>query len=386
MGGESQRVGHAGSKRLDRATGSLEDTLRKQARNRLLEWYRREGRRLPWRPPLGPWEAWVAEIMLQQTRVETVVRYYQRFLQRFPDPCALAEAPLEEALALWSGLGYYRRCRLLWKGARQVASKGRFPVDVATWKQIPGVGSYTAAALASICSGIPVAVVDGNTRRVAARLGALETPVDRGRGREVVVELLEALIDPERPGDSNQALMDLGATICTPRRPACARCPLLALCRARALGSPEQFPIRKVRSPIQDTRETAFLICRRGRFLLLRRPESSELLAGLWELPTVPGRVQDAQEAAKQLYGLKLRAQERLIEVRHAITTRRIRLDVVRADLQGSLEAVRESDWAAGWFTAEEAERLALTGATRKALTRPELMVLSGQASCQPKE
>lgn len=336
----------------------------------LLAWFDREGRALPWRPPPGPWEVWVAETMLQQTRVETVIPYYRRFLSCFPDPESLASAGLEEALALWSGLGYYRRCRFLWEGARRVSAAGAFPTDVSGWKALPGVGSYTAAAIASICFGARVPVVDGNTRRVAARLAALEGSHPRTEERHTVNEVLAALLDRDRPGDSNQALMDLGATVCTPRQPSCGRCPFQDSCLAFQVGNPERFSRKKEGGARQRERETAFFVERNGRILLFRRPENLELLAGLWELPTATGQPEQASRSLEELHGVKFETRERLAKLRHAITTRRIEIEVVRGELKATAVAVREAAWSAGWFTPDEAQQLALTGVTRKWLQR----------------
>lgn len=334
----------------------------------LLDWYDRHGRKLPWRGARSPWEVWVAEVMLQQTRVETVVVYYERFLERFPTPEALARSPLEEALAFWSGLGYYRRCRLLHRGAREILARGGWPEDPDSWRKIPGVGEYTAAAIASIVFGAAVPVLDGNTLRVAARVGALEEVVDRGPGRQQAATLLAGLLESRRAGDSNQALMDLGATVCTPRRPDCARCPLSGSCRALATGQPEVYPRRAARTGSRTVVEAAFVVEQEGRVLLSRRPESAQQLAGMWELPTAAGSPAEAAALLGERCGLYFASSSVLFELSHAITTRRIRLLVVGALLAEGGRTLAERDCDVGWFGFGELSVLPLTGATRKVL------------------
>jgi len=252
------------------------------ARRALLAHFDRTRRDLPWRAERDPYRVWVSEVMLQQTRVETVVPYYKRWLERFPDVEALAGASLEDVLVAWQGLGYYRRARALHEGARLVRERhgGTLPSDPGALRSLPAVGAYTAGAVASIAFGVPVGVVDGNVRRVLSRLHDEGSP-SQSRLRE----LSDAWVDPDRPGDWNEALMELGATLCTPRAPACGACPLARWCRSRAAGTQDRRPARRRgRSVSARAFATAVIVDPEGRALLSRRPDGG-LLGGLWAFP-----------------------------------------------------------------------------------------------------
>ena len=241
---------------------------------KLLRWFRKAKRDLPWRTePRDPYRTWVSEVMLQQTRVEVVVPYYERFLRRFPTLQSLAEAPLDDVLALWSGLGYYSRARNLHAAAKAAAPA--LPKSFARLRELPGFGPYTAAAVASLAFGEDVPLVDGNVARVVARVFRLRD------GRRL--DLLQELLPKGRAGEFNEALMELGATVCTPRSPKCTRCTLRTLCRGR--DTPELFPAPKKRPdrPLLEWRAVA-LRRRDGAVLLARRP-AGELFAGMWDLP-----------------------------------------------------------------------------------------------------
>lgn len=240
-------------------------------------------RRMPWRETADPYAIWVSEVMLQQTRVDTVRPYYDRWMRRFPSVADLADAEVDEALLHWQGLGYYGRARNLHRAARLVRERhgGEVPRDIAALRALPGIGEYTAGAVASIAFGTPAPAVDGNARRVLARLYDIEDPSAAGLRR-----LAADLVPATRPGDFNQALMELGATICTPRAPTCTACPVAAWCRARARGVQESRPRarrRTARLP-HETIDTSVLVRPDGRVLLVRRPATG-LLAGLWEFP-----------------------------------------------------------------------------------------------------
>lgn len=270
--------------------------------------------------------------MLQQTRVATVLRYYEPFLARFPDARALARARLASVLAAWSGLGYYRRARHLHAAARAIARSGP-PTDAAGWRALPGVGAYTAAAVASIAFGERAAVVDGNVARVVSRLLALE------RDPRAVRAFAEAWVDARAPGDHNQAVMELGATICRPRAPLCSECPLRRDCAGRA--SPERYPAPRRRASLPlETRDVAFVT--RGGRVLLRRRREGERLGGLWDLPDAPAR--------GPLLG----------EVRHALYDRRLLLRIREGRAPGG----------GRWFDPGRAAALPLAGAARKCLAR----------------
>jgi A/G-specific adenine glycosylase len=237
---------------------------------------------MPWRETRDPYAIWVSEVMLQQTRVDTVQPYYRRWMARFPTVQALAAAELDDVLRVWQGLGYYARARKLHRAARLICRElaGRVPDTVDGLRSLPGVGEYTAGAVASIAFGVRTPAVDGNVRRVLSRLYDLEAP-SPARLRELAAGLVPA----DRPGDFNQALMELGATLCRPRSPACEACPLAQCCRARALGVQETRPRRLASKPVPARKaRTAVLLRQDGRVLLVRR-RGSGLLAGLWEFP-----------------------------------------------------------------------------------------------------
>jgi A/G-specific adenine glycosylase len=239
-------------------------------------------RPMPWRETSDPYAIWVSEVMLQQTRVDTVRPYFQRWLTRFPDVGSLADAPVDEVLRHWQGLGYYGRARNLHRAALLVRERhgGQLPRDPDGLRQLPGVGEYTAGAVASIAFGLPTPAVDGNVRRVLARLRGLEDPAPRA-----LKELVATLIPRERPGDFNQALMELGATLCTPRSPDCGACPVRDWCAARTTGRPESFPRPKRRGPAPAASvETRVVRRADGRVLLVQRPADG-FLGGMWEFP-----------------------------------------------------------------------------------------------------
>ena len=261
----------------------------------LLSWYDANARRLPWRGTRDPYRIWLSEIMLQQTRAGAVERYYARFLARFPDVFALASAPQDEVLKLWEGLGYYSRARNLHAAAKRVAeSGGTFPKTVEGLLSLPGVGPYAARAIASIAYGIPVPALDGNQMRVLSRCFAVErvlkTPFD------LEAEALSCL-DQARPGDYNQALMDLGSAICTPKRPACVECPLSQVCRAHAEGDPLRYPLRPAPIAKREEARTVFLI-ETDDGIVIRRRDENKLLGGLYEFPSAEGHLDQAAAEA----------------------------------------------------------------------------------------
>lgn len=288
----------------------------------LLDHFDAHRRAMPWRDTADPYAIWVSEVMLQQTRVETVRSYYERWLRRFPTVAALAEADVDEVLREWQGLGYYSRARNLHRAARLVRERhgGTVPRDQAALRALPGVGEYTAGAVASIAFGAAVPAVDGNVRRVLARLYDLRDP---GPGELRV--LAAALIPEDRPGDFNQALMELGATICTPRSPSCHVCPVATWCAARAAGVQEERPARKRRRPVPETMIETVVVARPDLSLLLVRRPDRGLLGGLWEFPARDGdrdAGSDAPVAAGWLDQILADARmvERLPSVRHTFS------------------------------------------------------------------
>lgn len=306
--------------------------------------------------------------MLQQTRVETAIPYFERFLERFPSLAALAAASTEEALAHWSGLGYYRRVRQLQAAARLLAAGERaIPERPEALRELPGVGPYTAAAIASIAFGVAAPVFDGNVARVTARLLAEAADPSRAAVRRRLTARAAELLDPLRPGDSNQALMELGATVCTPRAPKCGACPLASDCQGRASGRPEAFPPARQRTASRAERHFVALVeLADGRRLLVRRGDGERVMAGLWELPTVVARSRPAAELALAArWGGHWRLERAGPRVSHRITYRAIELRLCRA--RWVTDEIAEGS-PARWLRPEEAATLALTGATRKLL------------------
>ena len=302
----------------------------------LLAWYGRSRRALPWRVTRDPYRIWVSEVMLQQTTVKAVTPYYEAFAARFPDVNALASAAEEDVLAAWSGLGYYQRARNLYRGARRLVERhqGRFPRTLEGALDLPGVGLYTASAVLSIAYDVPLPVVDGNVRRVLARLLALRGPewLREGPYYNVAQDLLER----SDPGAWNQALMELGATVCTPRAPACPACPVRAHCLALAQGLVDVLPQQRPRPTPVQVSVAAALVERAGRVLLVRRPEG-RLLGRMWEVPQtslLSRGLADLEPELATRHGLRVSAGPLLARVRHAITFRRIRVDVHAARLR----------------------------------------------------
>jgi A/G-specific adenine glycosylase len=333
----------------------------------LLGWYDRSRRDLPWRRTRDPYRIWVAEVMLQQTTVRTVAPYYEAFLRQFPTLQALAEEPEEVVLAAWSGLGYYHRARNLHRGAQHVAERhgGRFPKALDAALAVPGVGLYTASAVLSIAHDQPLPVVDGNVRRVLARLLALRGPEFRRDGP--YYNRAEELLHRARPGDWNQALMELGATLCAPRRPGCDACPLRSHCRARALGIADELPEGRGRRAPVDVRVAAALVERDGRVLLVRRPEG-RLLGRMWEVPQTSLESRGLPDLARELeerHGLCVVPGPLAVRARHAITFRRITLEGYRARLRPPDPSDPERFL---WARPEEVAALPVSSSTRKLL------------------
>jgi A/G-specific adenine glycosylase len=257
-------------------------------RDALLSWYGQHARDLPWRHEQDPYRIWLSEIMLQQTRVDTVIPYYKRFIQNYPTSAALSAAKEEEVLKLWEGLGYYARARNFHEAIQEIQSRygGGVPSEPEEFRRLPGVGDYTAAAVMSIAYGIPLAAVDGNIKRVISRLFGLHGALQRQSTVKEVKKRAADLLDTKRPGDFNQALMDLGASICTPRNPSCSDCPLKLYCLALSQDTADVIPPKRNQKPLPLVEVTAVIIVDGPKCLIRQRPRAG-LLGGLWELPTL---------------------------------------------------------------------------------------------------
>lgn len=372
-------------------------------RRLLLRWYKKSARDLPWRRTRDPYAIWVSETMLQQTTVEAVLPYYGRFLARYPGVIALSQSREDDLLALWSGLGYYRRARNMRAAASLIVERysGRFPASLEELRALPGIGRYTAGAIGSIVFGLRAAVVDGNVARVLTRLYALPAG-DGGAGNGPkdadLWRIAEEIVPSNSPGDWNQALMELGARICRPSAPACPACPVATICRALAAGDPVRFSPMKKRPPSVEIRAHLVAIERRGRILLVRRP-ASELLGGLWELPgTLASALRDTvareprrwevregerrvrvtgpREASSFQLGAELGFEpvrlERIGTVSHSVTHRRLTLDLWRAGaparIPSSLRRSRSERHL--WIVPEDLGSVPMGAASRKALDR----------------
>ncbi|HEV2729070.1 MAG TPA: A/G-specific adenine glycosylase [Terriglobales bacterium] len=305
-------------------------------RRRLLRWYDGHKRDLPWRKDCNVYRVWLSEIMLQQTRVAAVLEHYRKFVQQFPTVQKLAAARESSVLASWSGLGYYRRARMLRRAAQEIVSKhaGQFPDTPAKLRELPGIGRYTAAAIASICFGERVAVVDGNVARVLGRTMGRNLP------RDEVWQLAETFLSSSRPGDFNQAMMELGATVCLPRQPRCPLCPVSGCCATRG-----ELPGSRSNAP-QVKKEIDYLLARRnGSVLLKRRSQDSSLMPGMWELPelTISSDNSDA-----------------CLTIRHSITTTNYVVRVIKGNAPSENQG--------SWIRLNRIAELPLTGLARKIL------------------
>ena len=358
-------------------------------RRALLAWYTRHRRALPWRDASGadrhpdPYVVWISEVMLQQTQVVTVVPYFARWIERFPDVATLAAAPIEAVLACWQGLGYYGRARNLHRAARAMVDRhgGRVPDDVALLRRLPGIGDYTAGAIASIAFSDPVPAIDGNVRRVMARLAAIDGDPRRGAAGRAIRRIAEALARGPAPGDLNQALMELGATVCLPRNPDCGACPFTACCAAFRDGRVDDLPTPVSRARQRVEHAYAFALFRpvngptspsaapgdtsSREWLIARRPERG-LLGGLWEFPMVPAAPSDDPATVlRNAFAFEVRHWRALDPVVHVFTHIRLTATPVMGEAHGVVDdregAYRAWDWvAAGMLVGDELPTSAL--------------------------
>ncbi len=342
----------------------------------LLNWFARSARDLPWRRDRTPYRVWVAEVMLQQTRAETVAPYYERFIARFPTLEALAQAPLEDVLKVWEGLGYYARARLLHAAAQKVMREygGRLPDTRPELERLPGIGPYIAGAVASIAFGRPEVALDANARRVLARLWAVPGDPQQAAVRQRLEECAGALLPPDRPGPFNEALMELGATVCTPRRPRCDACPLADACMAHRAGEEEACPGRSPRPRAPHYDVTAGVIFGAdGRVLLARRNED-DFLGGLWEFP---GGKREAGEGLEECLKRELReelgvavaVEDHLLTINHGYSHFRITLYVYRCRLlAGTPQCLDCAE--VRWVSLEEIDALPMSAVDRQIARR----------------
>ncbi len=312
---------------------------RRRFRRRLTTWYARHARDLPWRRQSDPYAIWISEVMLQQTRVETVEPYFQRFLRRFPTIQSLAEADEQDVLRLWEGLGYYRRARQLHRAAGVIVNEhgGRFPRDPEAVRSLPGIGRYTAGAILSIAFDDRRPILEANTTRLFARLLAHRGDPQSADGNRLLWSMAAAVLPARGVGRFNQALMELGSRVCRGRAPRCEDCPVEPLCQARLEGLEGEIPPPKRMPPMEDRREAAVIVRRRGRVLLLRIPEGQRW-AGLWDFPRFlvhaehPSELRrELSEAVLQRTGLSVEVGKHLKTLKHAVTRFRITLDCYEA-------------------------------------------------------
>ncbi len=349
----------------------------KQIASTLLAWWDVGHSDLPWRGTRDPYAIWVSEIMLQQTQVTAVIPYYMRWMARFPTVHDLAAASLDEVLKLWEGLGYYSRARNLHTAAKTVVNEwhGRFPTTAADWMKLKGVGRYTAGAIASIAFDEPVPVLDGNVIRILSRLTDLPDDVSKTATKNSLWRLAAELVPAQRPGDYNQALMELGQQVCVPARPLCLLCPLTELCQARQRGTQLERPVRPPRQNTPHVDVVAGVIWHQeedGRFLIAQRPLDG-LLGGLWEFPGGKQEVGETRTAALQReiaeeLGMEIAVGDFLTEVKHAYTHFRITLHAFHArHVAGRPQNIGVTNHA--WVTLPELEQYAFAVTDQKIIT-----------------
>ncbi len=362
----------AGRNSSTRASNSRSEEERRGVRAALLRWYRAHHRDLPWRRTRDPYSVWISENMLQQTRVETVIPYYERFMKKFPDVFALASADRDAVLGIWAGLGYYGRARNLHAAAQRVVDEfdGRLPCEVEVLRALPGIGRYTAGAVASIAFDRPEPAVDGNVVRVLARLYGIRNDVKQPQTAEALWKRAAELVRGRAPGDFNQALMELGATICTPRAPRCLACPLARWCNARRNGDAESLPVKAAKVKPKLAYAVAALLLRRGRLLAVRRPPRG-LLGGLWELPGGSLLAEEKPERGllrclRETTGLHVNAATPLGVVEHVFSHRYLFLHVFHCRESSGRVRLQNFD-AHRWLLLEHFTALPQATVTRKA-------------------
>ena len=335
----------------------------------LVQWYLQEHRDLPWRRTRSPYAVWVSEIMLQQTRVEAVIGYYDRFMERFPTVEALAGAQIDEVLKYWEGLGYYSRARNLHAAAQVIIAEygGNFPETTEKLRKLPGIGAYTAGAIASIAYGVPAAAVDGNVLRVLARLYALWDDILTENTKRCVTRLVEAHIPLQAAGEFTQSLMELGALVCIPQNPRCEQCPLRTECKANLSGCTDQLPIRISKTKVKDQKRVVYLIFNSGKVLMHKRPEEG-LLGGLYEFPGVDvadRTTQTADQRFMEAYGLELIHTKNVGEAEHKFTHIHWHMRICTSEL-AQIPTQLNGDWL--WADPEMLDRIMIPSAFKRSL------------------
>ena len=337
----------------------------------LLDWYEKNHRILPWRKTSDPYRIWVSEVMLQQTQVKTVIPYYEKFLSVFPSLQMLAESDLQKVLKCWEGLGYYARARNLHRAAQAVMTHrgGAVPQDLSSLKALPGIGDYIAAAVSSIAFGKPHAVVDGNVKRVLARFHKTARPINDPAAKKIFKNAADAFLEKSNPGTFNQAVMELGALVCTPKNPRCNDCPLARKCVAFKDKVVEEYPRRIKKARIPEYRVAVGVVWKGSRVLITqRKPEG--LLGGLWEFPG--GKIQNGETPSdacireiKEEVNLAVETEDRIARIRHAYTHFKIVMDVFRCIyLNGRIKLRGPVDYK--WIRLSEIDRFPFPGANRK--------------------
>jgi len=350
---------------------TVEPRWRQRTIRSLLKWYKQENRDLPWRKTRDPYAVWLSEIMLQQTQVRSAIPYYERFLRALPTIDELARADLAVVLKLWEGLGYYARARNLHSAARQIVreNRGKFPNDLQTVSDLPGIGPYTAAAILSIAFDQDQAVVDGNVERVLSRLLCIDVPPRSREGRKVFRQLAENLLARGKAGIYNQALMELGALVCRPRNPICSSCPLQSLCRAALAGQQQEYPKKLPRRPRPHRLVAVGVVWQGDRLLIARRPNHA-MLGGLWEFPG--GKVEPGEEIeqavvreVREEVGIDCAVEEKIGTIEHGYTHFSITLHAFHCRyLNGEARALGCSEWR--WIQLEQLSEFAFPGANKK--------------------
>lgn len=337
----------------------------------LLNWYRQNRRQLPWRSTDNPYHIWVSEVMLQQTQVNTVLPYYREFLLQFPDIKSLASADLQDVLKAWEGMGYYARARNLHRAAKIVLQehRGEIPASWEDFKKLPGVGDYIAAAVLSIAYNQPYAVIDGNVKRVLARVFQIEAPVNRSSSYKLFKDVAGRLLDLQNPSSFNQAMMELGAVVCKPQNPVCGRCPLQPECHAYRVGKVNEYPKRLKSKPVPEYHIVVGVVFKHNHVLITQR-NSEGLLGGLWEFPGGKVRKNEDPETAcireiKEEVNLMVKIDSYLSRVKHAYTHFKITLDVFCCRyLKGKVRLNGPVDYR--WIKLSEIERFPFPKANHK--------------------